>query len=316
MNTKSTPAHYTDAPQILLIDGPGAALKRARESSNRTVDDVARELHLSPRLVDALERDDYQGLPPVTFVRGYLRNYARLLGLREQEIVDAYHRAVGWDVVEEVRESTPREDARVRNLVVVLAVVAMVALGGWLVDFWRTDRSRPAPPAELETESPKLEGEPPAVAEEPPPASVLTEETSMNIPEEGTGQPIAVPGPSTGAETEAETRQPTEPVAPAPRGTDTSLPPAVPGIDTLVLQFEGDSWASVRDAEKKKLLYQTVRKGERKVLQGKAPFRVTLGRPAEARVEFNGKPFDHGYSNNLTPGRFTVPSDTAGRASR
>lgn len=316
---KNPSAHNPGAPQILSTNGPGAALKQARERLNRSIEDVARALHLSPRLIDALERDDYQGLPPVTFVRGYLKNYARLLGLREQEIVEAYHRAVGWDTVEDVREDTPREDSRVvRNLAAVFAVVAVVALGGWLVDFWRTDRLAPQPArqAEPETESPKVEGEPLAVAEESPPAPAPAE-TTTNVPEEGTEQPVTVPVPSTGAGAEAETRQQTEPVAPAPTdGADTSAPAAVPGIDTLVLQFEGDSWASVRDAEKKKLLYQTVRKGDRKVLQGKAPFRVTLGRPADARVEFNGKPFYHGYSNNLTPGRFTVPSDTAGRAPR
>jgi cytoskeleton protein RodZ len=318
MNMKNPSAHNPGAPQILSTDGPGAALKQARERLNRSIEDVARALHLSPRLIEALERDSYQGLPPVTFVRGYLKNYARLLGLREQEIVEAYHRAVGWGAVEDVRESSPSDDSRMRNLAVVFAVVAVVALGGWLVDFWWTDRS-PLPPAsqaESETVLPKPEGEPFAVTEESPPAPAPAE-TAANVPAEVTEQPGTVPASGTEAPMEAEVQRQIEGVAPTPTaGKETPAPAAAPGIDTLVLRFEGDSWASVRDAEKKKLLYQTVRKGETKILQGKAPFRVTLGRPADARVEFNGKPFDHGYSNNLAPGRFTVPGDTAGRAPR
>lgn len=314
---KNPSAHNPGAPQFLSTDAPGAALKQARESLNRSIEDVARALHLSPRLVDALERDDYQGLPPVTFVRGYLKNYARLLGLREQDIVEAYHRAIGLDTAEDdVRKSLPREDSRVRNLAAVFAMVAVVALGGWLVHFWRTDQlpPPPAPPAEPETESPKPEGEPFAVAQESPPAPAPAA-TIANLPADGTEQPGTIPASGTNTPVEAEVRRQTEAVAPAPTGgSGTPAPAAVPGIDTLVLRFEGNSWASVRDAEKKKLLYQTVRKGETKILQGKAPFRVTLGRPADVRVEFNDKPFEHGYSNNLTPGRFTVSSDTAGRA--
>jgi len=59
--------------------GPGARLATAREAHGFSLGDVARQLKLSVRQVGALERDDYDAFPSRVFVRGFLRNYAKLL---------------------------------------------------------------------------------------------------------------------------------------------------------------------------------------------------------------------------------------------
>ena len=59
----------------------GAELRAAREAAGLTIDAVAQQLKLAPRQVQALEDDDFAQLPGRTFVRGFLRNYARLLHL-------------------------------------------------------------------------------------------------------------------------------------------------------------------------------------------------------------------------------------------
>ena len=69
------------------IPGPGNMLTKARTELGMSVEDVAAELRLSPRQISALEKDDYHSLPGPTYVRGYLRNYARLLGLPESEVI-------------------------------------------------------------------------------------------------------------------------------------------------------------------------------------------------------------------------------------
>ena len=66
----------TDAPAR-----PGLLLAAAREGCALSVADVARQLKLSPWQVEALEADDYRRLPGVVFVRGFIRNYARLVKL-------------------------------------------------------------------------------------------------------------------------------------------------------------------------------------------------------------------------------------------
>jgi cytoskeleton protein RodZ len=69
---------------------PGAMLRTARIQHNLNVEQVAKELHLDARIVTAMENDDHAALPEPIFVQGYLRSYARLVGLSTDEIVSRY----------------------------------------------------------------------------------------------------------------------------------------------------------------------------------------------------------------------------------
>ena len=59
----------------------GTLLRSAREAAGLSLDAVAQQLKLAPRQVRALEESDFAKLPGRTFVRGFVRNYARLLRL-------------------------------------------------------------------------------------------------------------------------------------------------------------------------------------------------------------------------------------------
>lgn len=77
-------AEVPDTPQVdpaLLADLPGQYLCRAREARGLSIGDIARTLKFSERQIEALERDEYQLLPGVTFIRGFIRSYARLVKL-------------------------------------------------------------------------------------------------------------------------------------------------------------------------------------------------------------------------------------------
>ena len=73
---------------------PGAAtagtlLGAARKAAGLSIDAVAQQLKLAPRQVRSLEEDDYTHLPGRTFVRGFVRNYARLVHLDPDKVVGA-----------------------------------------------------------------------------------------------------------------------------------------------------------------------------------------------------------------------------------
>lgn len=72
--------------------GPGKTLGQARADLKLSQDEVALQLHLAPRQIIALESDDYDNLPEPTYVRGYLRNYALLVGLNPDPILESYAR--------------------------------------------------------------------------------------------------------------------------------------------------------------------------------------------------------------------------------
>lgn len=64
------------APQKFSV---GAVLREAREQQGLSVADVANRIKFAPRQIEAMEADDYAQLPEATFVRGFVRSYARLL---------------------------------------------------------------------------------------------------------------------------------------------------------------------------------------------------------------------------------------------
>lgn len=72
--------------------GPGLSLRQARERCRLTVASIADTLHLEQRVIEALEADDYSELPPLTYVRGYLSAYARLVNLPVADVVQSFER--------------------------------------------------------------------------------------------------------------------------------------------------------------------------------------------------------------------------------
>lgn len=64
----------------------GEQLRTAREQFALAVQDVAHQLHIRPRYVEALERGDIDALPSPLYARGYLQHYARFLGLDSAEM--------------------------------------------------------------------------------------------------------------------------------------------------------------------------------------------------------------------------------------
>src|SRR3954468_11950104 len=72
---------------------PGHALRAARNRSGLSIADVARHLKLAPAQVEALESDDHAHLPGPVFVRGFIRNYARLVNLDPRDLLQDVERS-------------------------------------------------------------------------------------------------------------------------------------------------------------------------------------------------------------------------------
>ena len=77
----------TGEPALASKESPGMILSSARKELGWTVEEIATSLNLRVSVIDALEADDYSQLPGATFIRGYLRSYARLTGVDEKEVV-------------------------------------------------------------------------------------------------------------------------------------------------------------------------------------------------------------------------------------
>jgi hypothetical protein len=68
----------------------GALLQSVRQARTITLQDMADTTRISARYLTAIEDDNYDVLPSATFVRGYIREMARMLGMDEDRVVDGY----------------------------------------------------------------------------------------------------------------------------------------------------------------------------------------------------------------------------------
>ncbi|QDP00388.1 RodZ domain-containing protein [Thalassotalea sp. PS06] len=79
-----------DISEDIEVVGPGQMLREARESRGLSQKDVATHLNFRLALVNELETESFDSATPTTFLRGYLRNYAKFLGLNEKDVLASY----------------------------------------------------------------------------------------------------------------------------------------------------------------------------------------------------------------------------------
>ena len=118
------------------IAGPGHILKEAREAKSMTPREAADRLRLRLQVIELIEADDYDTFSTTTFVKGYLRAYAKLLGVDQSKIDEAYK---SLNIREP--ESTPMQSfsRRVKHqesdnrlmMITWLVVVVVIALVIW-----------------------------------------------------------------------------------------------------------------------------------------------------------------------------------------
>lgn len=70
----------------------GEQLKLARKSKSKSLEDISRDTKISKQYLEALEEDNYGVLPGSTYVRGFLSNYARCVGLDSKAVVKQYNK--------------------------------------------------------------------------------------------------------------------------------------------------------------------------------------------------------------------------------
>lgn len=124
---------------------PGETLRKVRESKNLALGDVAVQLNLTAQALRNLEAGAFELLPGHTFARGYVRAYAKLMGLDPSRLVSEFDQYTGTDASGSSVASLARieEPARVsQSLVKFFSVVALVALAGVGFFWWQGETAR------------------------------------------------------------------------------------------------------------------------------------------------------------------------------
>ena len=317
---------------------PGETLRQARENNGWTLAEVALKLNLTVSSLSNLEAGAFDKLPGHTFARGYIRAYAKLLGMDQAALVHEFDVYTGTDSTGSSVHSLGRIEEPVRVSHTILRIVSLILLlavigGGFL--WWQDQTSMRTKdligltPEHVEVEGadgttqihPLDEPEDQAVAEAKTegdaavpvePAGDQTGATALTLPAAPEAAVAVAPAPAIPAPVAQAAPTPVPPVAPAsavaPAAPVTETAPAVAGAGKVGVQYIADCWTQVTDANGKVLFGGLKRKGENLEVSGKPPLSLRLGYARGAQVTYNGQavdvaPFTSGETARLKLGQ-------------
>lgn len=321
------------AQSVETLIGPGARLRKAREAQGLDQARVAAQLHLNEVMIEAMELDDFDALPGAVFIQGYLRNYARLLGLPESEILATYQRLRPVEHREKVSTKGPKGPQKLKQEVhsshglvrlttwlIILGLAALLFLWwqgrfGWQNELADEDATQQQPVEESfgqEDLLPELSpdaGMMGADDETPGLDTNLSPTTTAGDQAEPIDETI---GDAESASPDAESTQVVQeeeeiPVE-SPVAQQSQAKPV--GSGELILAFSDTCWVSVRDPSGKALLIGEKRSGFRKVIdKNLGPFDMVLGNVSGVTLTLDGKPYDLTPYTTGNVARFTLKTD-------
>lgn len=115
---------------------PGMQLALVREKKGYSQEYVAGKLHLRVRIIELLEADDYEQMPEPVFIKGYLRAYAKLLGVSPEPLLEIFNNNYATErkfekALWQSRRESHTGERLVRILTGLIAVAAIVVAGLW-----------------------------------------------------------------------------------------------------------------------------------------------------------------------------------------
>ena len=289
-------ASAAQAPAAPL--GPGGSLRSARERAGLSLDEAAQQLKLAPRQVRALEEEDFERLPGRTFVRGFVRNYARLLHLDGDALIaalpDAAHapglaapalHSTGAVIGEVPGPHAPRA-AFGRWLIPLVLIACIVGAGAYE---WYRSASTP-PPHRIDIEPAMV---PPAAGTARSELANPLAQTPVDSAPIEAREAASPPATANVAPVETSAAPPIEAAAqPTAAAAPSEIQPSAPADTALVLSYRGPSWTEVRERDGHVVLARLIPAGSQQAIGGSAPFDLVIGNARAVTLTYRGKAVD------------------------
>ena len=269
----------------------GQRLAAERVKQGLSVGDVARQIRLAVKQVEAIESDDFGSLPGIAFVRGFIRNYAKMLQLDADLLLASLPPG---SLVHPRPLSAPSQHIELSSgvrkrwliyatLAMVLLVLASAAVYG-IYEMLRGNSSRaPAKVQSLPQSSVPVPSD--------PAVSLLL---PSQLPQPDVAQSIVLPATPPAATQDGLS------------ASATSTASATSVRDGIRMVFIKDAWVEIEDGRGRKIFSQMNAAGTEKIIQGTPPFSLAIGNAAQVRITYNGKPVDLAPHTRVDVARFTL----------
>lgn len=245
----------------------GGRLRAAREKLGLSIEDASASLKFAPRQIEALESDNYAQLPEMTFVRGFVRSYARLLHIDPEPLLAELPGRSDQNI--RSAASIPQQDKldapfptvyseRKLNIIWLLAallVAILLAIGVWVM------RGTPTGIDEEQTQTDSSDT-----------VVVQPLQTPEPVPIDDIAAPAAEPAPAAAVNGQVSKEQ-------RPRGA-------------IHMTFDADSWVEITDGNGDVQISRINPQGSVLDLNGTAPFSLVIGEAKNVHLTYKGKPID------------------------
>lgn len=277
------------APVAPVTLSAGSRLSAARTAAGLSIAEVARHLKLSPLQVEALETGDHKKLPGPVFVRGFMRNYARLVHLDPvpliADVVAVQNRETAALVaVAEPEKAIPFPGQARWNWKPYAIGVALVVAGLAGYEFFD------GVPATVSPTVPAVEAPQAKVVVPPEPTPEPTAEKTDNAV-------VAAPAMMGGANGITSV-----PLAP----TKAVTVERSPNDKVLRFSFAREAWVEIRDVKGRVIFSQLNAAGSNPVVSGEPPFNMVIGNASGVKLVYGERAVDLAPYTQVDVARLTL----------
>ncbi len=298
--------------------GPGPLLRKARKDMGLEVQDVADKLHLRASVITDLEQNKFNQNVNATFIRGYLRSYARLVNLPGDQVVRAYDALRGEFApapteMQSYSGRTKKESNDNMLMMLTYAIFALLVVGTFIW-WWQSPTSEVSIDTGAATEVEEVvESETDLTIQDAGPELIEVEPAQPVQLPEGEAQSTEAPAAAESEPTEAASTEQPE-VVEAPEVEEVAVVEEVPveeaapaaALSTaLSLDFTGECWLEIRDATGKIMVSGTYQAGRQMELDGEPPYKLVVGAPQNVTISYQGEPLQ---MREGRVARLTVPN--------
>lgn len=308
------PSDITELDEFMEVLSPGAMLSEARKALSLSQEFISSKLNLKVGLVEDLENDIFDPSMPVTFNRGYLANYAKLVGVEVKDILASYDALDAATIQRSEMLSFSKETSKQaeHSRVMWLSYLIVAVFVGLTVLWWLQESrqqagdssnviSTTAPAEAVSDDVATLNIEPSSLAVEPTPVN-----DNALLSEKKDEAELALDRTTKALINDANN----DLKASANIVVNDVAQPAeakVAAISTAVFTFKGDCWVNIYDATGERIAWGVKKSGYVMTIQGIAPLRITVGKPELATIVFNDQPVDMSAFNVGNIAKFNLP---------
>ena len=321
---------------------PGAMLKARRETLGLSQRDIADKLFLKVKQINELESDVIDANSSVTFTKGYVRNYAKQLGMNSHEVIEAFERfhnqtsVPSSEKLQSFSKRVAKQTHDDRWMMVTYVILFLIIAG--VVVWWyqqpsddavsdlplneavkREAANTPVPSSNTGTSSGTndlLSSANDSAESDPLDTSASTDsatsgafsEQDNGFTQDGSLNDGAISAPDTEVD---DSNNLTALVSDTNSNELSSNLNVSSQADAapiaMVFTFDDDCWVNIKDASGEAIAYGVKQKGRVMEIQGVPPVEVTLGAPDNVRISVNGDAVDISSYQNGKTARFVLP---------